>query len=181
MWTRCLCGFSVMWVTKLLISPVKIRIFCSKTSKFGLKLAFLPGLVGLFGALLVGWLVVVARGLHLARHLLTLYFSTWTGLLRVGRVGEKSLKTDLTVTKNFLVMVISQFLRNKVRNAFISGNRIRGYWKLQSYLHLYKSLIPLYATKPTIFYSSYLVYTKGGLQKLLSGICPLRGYPLLPP
>ena len=30
-----------MWVTKLLISPVKIRIFCPKKSKFGLKMAFL--------------------------------------------------------------------------------------------------------------------------------------------
>ena len=57
-----------MWVTKLLISPVKIRIFCPKTSKF----AFLPGLAGSFGALLVGWLVVVARGLYLAIHLFTL-------------------------------------------------------------------------------------------------------------
>ena len=61
-----------MWVTKLLISPVKIRIFCPKTSKFGLKFAFLAGLAGSFGALLVGWLVVVARGLYLARHLFTL-------------------------------------------------------------------------------------------------------------
>ena len=65
-----------MWVTKLLISPVKIRIFCPKTTKFGPKLAFLvnfgPGHAGLFGALLVGQLVVVARGLYLARHLFTL-------------------------------------------------------------------------------------------------------------
>ena len=30
-----------MWVTKLFISPVKIRIFCPKTTKFGPKLAFL--------------------------------------------------------------------------------------------------------------------------------------------
>ena len=30
-----------MWVTKLLISSVKIRIFCPKKSKFGLKMAFL--------------------------------------------------------------------------------------------------------------------------------------------
>ena len=30
-----------MWVTKLLISPVKIRIFCPKTTKFGPKLGFL--------------------------------------------------------------------------------------------------------------------------------------------
>ena len=41
MQTRCLGGFSVMWVTKLLISPVKIRIFCPKKSKFGPKMAFL--------------------------------------------------------------------------------------------------------------------------------------------
>merc|ERR1712223_2354985 len=58
--TRCLGGFSVMWVTKLLTSPVKIRIFCPKTSKFGPKLALLS-IAGSFGALLVGWLVVVAR------------------------------------------------------------------------------------------------------------------------
>ena len=30
------------------------------------------GLAGSFGALLVGWLVVVVRGLYLARHLFTL-------------------------------------------------------------------------------------------------------------
>ena len=44
MWTRCLGGFSVMWVTKLLISQVKKRIFCPKTTKFGPKLAFLVDL-----------------------------------------------------------------------------------------------------------------------------------------
>ena len=44
MWTRCLGGFSVMWVTKLLIFPVEIRIFCPKTTKFGPKLAFLVNL-----------------------------------------------------------------------------------------------------------------------------------------
>ena len=121
-----------MWVTKLLISQVKKRIFCPKTTKFGPKLAFFVNLVyfwpniaifctfppknnvnkvprwvfryvsnktfdfsskkrifcpettkfgpnlafltiaGSFGALLMGWLVVVARGLYLARHLFTL-------------------------------------------------------------------------------------------------------------
>merc|ERR1711952_636447 len=72
--TRCLGGFSVMWVTKLLIFPVEIRIFCPKTTKFGPKLAFLVnlgqalqaysmpccGLVGGCGARvswLVGWWV----------------------------------------------------------------------------------------------------------------------------
>jgi len=33
-----------MWVTKLLISQVKKRIFCPKTTKFGPKLAFLVNL-----------------------------------------------------------------------------------------------------------------------------------------
>merc|ERR1712213_246293 len=37
-------GFSVMWVTKLMISQVKKRIFCPKTTKFGPKLAFLVNL-----------------------------------------------------------------------------------------------------------------------------------------
>ena len=61
-----------MWVTKLLISPVKTRIFCPKTTKFGPNLAFLS-IAGSFGALSVGRLVVVARGLYLARHLFTLW------------------------------------------------------------------------------------------------------------
>ena len=55
-------------------SSKKKRIFCPKTSKFSPKLAFLPGLAGSFDALLVGWLVVVARGLYLARHLFTLSY-----------------------------------------------------------------------------------------------------------
>ena len=41
-------------------------------SKIGIFGHFWPGLVGSFGALLVGWLVVMARGLYLARHLFTL-------------------------------------------------------------------------------------------------------------
>merc|ERR1711978_195397 len=62
--------------------------FCSKKKDFlpkndqiwpkiGIFGQFGPGYAGLFGALLVGWLVVVARGLYLARHLFTLYFA-WT-------------------------------------------------------------------------------------------------------
>ena len=38
----------------------KKRIFCPKTTKFSPKFAFLSS-AGSFGALLVGWLVVVAR------------------------------------------------------------------------------------------------------------------------
>ena len=43
-----------MWVTKLLISPVKIRIFCPKKSKFGPKMAFLFFLGQALPAHLVG-------------------------------------------------------------------------------------------------------------------------------
>ena len=38
----------------------KKKIFCPKTTEFGPKFAFLS-IAGSFGALLVGWLVVVAR------------------------------------------------------------------------------------------------------------------------
>ena len=41
--------------------------------EIGIFVHFGPGLAGSFGALLVGWLVVVARGLYLARHLFTLF------------------------------------------------------------------------------------------------------------
>ena len=41
--------------------------------KIGIFGQFGPGHTGLFGALLVGWLVVVLRGLYLARHLFTLF------------------------------------------------------------------------------------------------------------
>ena len=65
-----------MWVTKLLISPVKKRIFLPKNDqiwpKIGIFGQFRPGHAGLFVALLVSRLVVVARGLYLARHLFTL-------------------------------------------------------------------------------------------------------------
>ena len=54
MWTRCLSGFSVMWVTKLLISPGKIRIFCPKLAFLFIlgRLIWRPvgGLVGGCGA-----------------------------------------------------------------------------------------------------------------------------------
>ena len=40
MQTRCLGGFSAMWVPKLLLTPKKIRIFGPKTANFGPKYAF---------------------------------------------------------------------------------------------------------------------------------------------
>ena len=142
--TSCLGGFPVMLVPKLLLTPIKIRIFGPKTAKFGPKSAFLvilgqilpffahfvqwptknnvnkvprwvfryvgnktfdfsskkkgffapkrpnlaqnwhfwsiwPGHASLFSALLVGRLVVVARGLYLTRHLFTLYYYDYNG------------------------------------------------------------------------------------------------------
>ena len=68
MGTRCLGGVFVVWGTKLLISSVKSRIFCPKTSKFGPKLTFLF----ILGQALPAHLVPFCRlwrGLYLARHL----------------------------------------------------------------------------------------------------------------
>ena len=69
---------SVMWVTKLLISPVKKRIFCPKTTKFGPKLAFLST-AGSFGAQLVGWLVVVGRAVSRKTpiHFMDIFLKFW--------------------------------------------------------------------------------------------------------
>ena len=64
-----------MWVTKLLMSQVKKKDFLPQNDqiwpKIGIFGQFGPGHA--FGALLVCRLVVVARGLYLARHLFTLY------------------------------------------------------------------------------------------------------------
>ena len=48
------------------------------------------GHAGFFGALLVGQLVVVARGLYLARHLFTL----WLSSPRAKRAGPKGLRAE---------------------------------------------------------------------------------------
>ena len=65
-----------MWVTKLLISPVKKGFFAQKRPNLAQNLhifgQFGPGHAGLFSGWLVGRLVVAARGLYLARHLFTL-------------------------------------------------------------------------------------------------------------
>ena len=76
MWTRCLGGFSIMWVTKLLISQVKKKDFLPQNDQIWPKIGIFgwygPGHACFFGALLVGRLAVVACGLYLARHLFTL-------------------------------------------------------------------------------------------------------------
>ena len=70
-----------MWVTKLLIFPVEIRIFCPKTTKFGPNWHFWSIWARpcrLIQCPVVGRLVVVARGLYLARHLFTLYIFSFS-------------------------------------------------------------------------------------------------------
>ena len=63
-----------MWVPKLLLPPVKIRIFGQKRLNFAQNMLSWAhiGLVDSFGAQLVACFVVVSRGLYLARHLFTL-------------------------------------------------------------------------------------------------------------
>ena len=60
-----------------MISQVKKKDFLPQNDqiwpKIGIFGQFGPGHAGFFGALLVGRLVVVARGLYLARHLFTLF------------------------------------------------------------------------------------------------------------
>ena len=78
-----------MWVTKLLISQVKKKDFLPQNDqiwpKIGIFGQFGPGHAGLFSALLVGRLVVVARGLYLARHLFTLYNHSQKEIVEVSR------------------------------------------------------------------------------------------------
>ena len=70
--------FSVMWVPKLLLPPVRIRNFGPKWPNFAQNMLSWAhiGLAGSFGVLLPGvlsvcWLEVVVRGLYLPRHLFT--------------------------------------------------------------------------------------------------------------
>ena len=54
-WTRCLGGFSVMWVTKLLISPVKKGFFAQKRPNLARNWHFWPLLAHLVPSWWVGW------------------------------------------------------------------------------------------------------------------------------
>ena len=87
-----------MWVTKLLISQVKKKDFLPQNDqiwpKIGIFGQFGPGHAGFFSALLVGRLVVVARGLYLARHLFTLsYFILHTIFCKV--CGKENKMNDI--------------------------------------------------------------------------------------
>ena len=81
-----------MWVTKLLISPVKKRIFCSKTTKFGPKLAF-----------------VVDLGQAMQAFSVPCWWVGWW-LWRAGCISQD---TYLLYTKNFLLLVVQD---NSIRD-----------------------------------------------------------------
>ena len=151
--TRCLGGFSVIKGTKLLTSPVKKRIFCPKRTKFGPKLAFLFK-AGSFGALLVGWLVVMARGLYLARHLFTLYNVIIQRYLE-GDTNDKVMKILTLVwisniVKNTLslrsrnIILLALFLRRSGVIKDISCGSYFGVSMVISTLKLYAMALRLY-------------------------------------
>ena len=96
----------------------KKRIFCPETTKLGPNLAFLT-IAGSFGALLMGWLVVVARGLYLARHLFTLslcftkilYITVLLNFTHDGLLPEKDVDhSDVLFPR--VVLVVSLVLRS---------------------------------------------------------------------
>ena len=61
-------------ITIVIVRPAALSKNDQIWPKIGIFVHFWPGLAGSFGALLVAWLVVVARGQYLARHLFTLSF-----------------------------------------------------------------------------------------------------------
>ena len=82
-----------MWVTKLLISPVKKRIFCPKTTKFGPKLAFLENLGQAMKAYSVpcwwvGWWLwragCISQDTYLLYDLLSVFWIFWHGIIDLG-------------------------------------------------------------------------------------------------
>ena len=66
--------------TKTFASSRKKLVFCPQNDQIlpeiGIFGHFGQGLADSFGALLVGWLLVMARGLYIARHLFTLFVCT---------------------------------------------------------------------------------------------------------
>ena len=78
-----------------MISQVKKKDFLPQNDqiwpKIGIFGQFGPGHAGFFGPLLVGRLVVGARGLYLARHLFTLWYLTESRAFCVDRQNLQSL------------------------------------------------------------------------------------------
>ena len=56
-----------------------------------------------YGALLVGWLVVVARGLYLARHLFTLFYLSVKGIMNQLIIALEGARVSLVHDQAVLV------------------------------------------------------------------------------
>ena len=93
MQNRCLGVFSVMWVPKLLLSPIRIRIFCPKMTKFGPKLAF--------------W---VTLGQALLAHLVPCCWVGWW-LWRAGFISQDTYLIYSLLTKSLIFF----------KNSFLNG------------------------------------------------------------
>ena len=84
--------------------------------RIGIFVHFGPALAGSFGTLLVDWLVVVARGLYLARHLFTLFkFDCFLKGLQ-----QLFLFYELVLIKNSNSVSIVPFSETYLRNASMS-------------------------------------------------------------
>ena len=94
MQNRCLGVFSVMWVPKLLLSPIRIRIFCPKMTKFGPKLAF--------------WVIL---GQALLAHLVPCCWVGWW-LWRAGFISQDTYLIYSLLTKSLI------FFKNSFLNGF---------------------------------------------------------------
>ena len=87
MWTRCLGWFSVMWVTKLLIFPVKKGFFAQKPPNLARIWHFWPLLAHLVPCWWVGWWLWRAGCISQDTYLL--YFFATNPMLHPGRtVGD---------------------------------------------------------------------------------------------
>ena len=103
-----------MWVPELLCPP-QMRMCGPKTANFAPKYTFVGTyrLCGSFGALLVGWLVVVVRGLYLARHLFTLcILFTFIDPGRIEEIWDLQVNTIVSQPQDYCGLRIWQTVEN---------------------------------------------------------------------
>ena len=142
MWTRFPGGFSVIWVTKL---------FCPKTTQFGPKLAFLS-IAGSFGALLVGWLLVVAWAVSRK----SIYFI----IAYVLKLWYLSCRLSLSgcLWKCCQLAALSCAPGVKIQSHKQSMQRLRCEWSAKGYFHVYKNeILCTPASKPVLTFKPMMV------------------------
>ena len=139
MWTRCLGGFSVMWVTKLLISQVKKRIFCPKATKFGPKLAFLVNLGQAMQAYSVPcWWVVwwlwragcISQDTYLLYVFVPAFNIYWSEYCILNKCFRRRANVNSIVTLNITVIMIKLVVIEIISNFIFTKPTLGGYPKL---------------------------------------------------